>query len=532
MYKVFTNNIENFKTKLKPIYIKSIENISFVIYENIKKYNFYEDSNYFVLLDGYIINNKDKTASKYILIQYLSNKLEKVNGIYNCIIYNKNNKNIYIINDKYGQKPLYYFYEKKNLIISSNIDLIIFGTENEIDWHSWIDFFSFGYVIGDKTYFKKIKRIRPASIININFNNNIFNILEYWDYNKIKIIDFNEKYFIKIFLLNAKNIFLETVKRTKDFCVNLSGGYDSRLILMLIKKFTNTKPVTFTSEKYPYDQEDKLKAKKIADNILYKNITIKLKPNLYKRNFLRKYLMVDFMTNYHIWIMELLDSYDKEYLNIDGYLGDAILGDTFIGTKNSKELFNNLLLKNSNITKIFNFINCKYFYKLAEENFKQELKLYKKYINPFYFFLFNVRARNCTSFYVFNILQKKVNEYLFFMDDRIISLCLSIPYNKRKNYYIYNKLMKLFNNKESRAHENLKNKIMKRIKLMMFKSMITRNLAFNLKRKYLYKYKKEDMDFLKEELSGFKIPEFFNKNVISNILKKANFDNSLYYHIE
>ena len=195
---------------------------------------------------------------------------------------------------------------------------------------------------------------------------------------------------VLIHVLNDLNI-----EKNTQLIVNLSGGYDSRLIVASIVKFLGIRPVTYTSEKYPADFEEVTKARDIAETVKCKNIYVKLERNLFRKYLDKKLSLVDYQTNYHLWLMPLIKKYkNKDMTNIDGFLGDVILGDTYLTMANTEEHYNKLVLINGLIIKIFSNTALKKIKKISRQNFMNERKLYENTNNQRFFFDLNNRAKN------------------------------------------------------------------------------------------------------------------------------------------
>lgn len=59
---------------------------------------------------------KKETDEKYILNEYLKsglNFVKRLNGVFVFSIYDKKKNKVYLINDRYGMKPIYYYADTK-----------------------------------------------------------------------------------------------------------------------------------------------------------------------------------------------------------------------------------------------------------------------------------------------------------------------------------------------------------------------------------------------------------------------------------
>ena len=168
-----------------------------------------------------------------------------LDGSFVSAIWDAKKKELIIANDRYGLLPLYYTNFDGGFIFAPEVKGVI-----EIDNFPRIlnekavaDFFSFGYILGDKTFFKSIRLLPPASIFVVNGQTASFAPRKYWDldfsvdkYNTLqRIIDT-----LHALLKKAVNV---RAKRGERLGIALSGGIDSRAILAamdpeLIKRMT------------------------------------------------------------------------------------------------------------------------------------------------------------------------------------------------------------------------------------------------------------------------------------------------------
>jgi asparagine synthase (glutamine-hydrolysing) len=120
-------------------------------------------------------------------------KLKELNGVFSIIIYDRRNNNLIICNDRYGFRPLYICDRGDYFLFSSEIKAILqdrsFG--KYIDREAMADFFSFGYILGNKTFFKDIKLLPPASFVKCCDDR--IDIYNYWNWDNIKSLGNNDE---------------------------------------------------------------------------------------------------------------------------------------------------------------------------------------------------------------------------------------------------------------------------------------------------------------------------------------------------
>jgi asparagine synthase (glutamine-hydrolysing) len=529
MFRVF-KNLKNTDFKKRTACSFKVGDFVVDVFEKKQDLQIYETKEFYVLFEGYVVNCAN--AAQAVLEGYLKNRLEKVNGVFCAVVIDKLRNRLILLCDRFGLRPLYLFNQENYIIVSDRLDLMVNTRKSfSINWSSWADFFAFGYILGAKTYFAEIERLFGGRLIFFEKDRKKSEKI-YWDYRKVKTIEKNDEQTVTEFKEIIKSVTLDFVRSLKDkVIVNLSGGFDSRLILASLVKFGNLLPVTFTTEKYPEDKEDLKKAKQISETLGCQNFSFRLERNLFKKYLKKKYELIDYATNYHLWLMPLLAKYPKDSVNFDGFIGDMLLGGTFQDGFGASRLFSELFLFDKKLNKVFKSVDicCE-----SKNNFLREYERFRVYCNSAFYFRLANRIRNSTAFYVFGLLEEKVKERLFFLDSRIIDFCLSLPPEKKKNHYIYNKIMqKIFPEVfAQRAHSNFKQKIIMKVKDFMFSFLPFRPLAFTLKRKMLYRFKKEDVDYLTNEALKINLPQFFDQGRLADFIKRCKIDNSLCYHLE
>ena len=76
------------------------------------------------------------------------------------------------MNDRYGPRPHYYAVNNGKLLFAPEVKAILQDKtfKNELNDETVADFFAFGEILGDKTFFKGIEVLPPAPIFTYNNN--------------------------------------------------------------------------------------------------------------------------------------------------------------------------------------------------------------------------------------------------------------------------------------------------------------------------------------------------------------------------
>jgi hypothetical protein len=161
---------------------------------------------------------------------------KKAKGEFFIIFYDSNLDKIYIISDKLGREPLFYFYDGTDFIISDDfweIVNIIEPSASDIDVQSAKEFIIFFNPLSYKTIIRNLNFFPPASIGEFSLVSKKFELRQYWDFrfkedSALSIEDAIER------TDRILDLAMQQIKDKNDlnatYGVGLSGGLDSRLI--------------------------------------------------------------------------------------------------------------------------------------------------------------------------------------------------------------------------------------------------------------------------------------------------------------
>ena len=194
--------------------------------------------------------------------------VKKLLGQFSIFFLDHNSEKAYLIRDRLGQKPLFYFIDNSNFSFSSNLkSLIKINNKFDLDKDSINEYLNLGVVTSPNTIFKNHHKVEPGQIIEIEINNNFQKKTEYY-------WSLEENYDTKKF---DSDIFYELLvdsirmRNVSDVPVAnfLSGGIDSSLIVMLqslIQSKPNTFSVGYEDKKYDESEWSNLVSKKYSTN--------------------------------------------------------------------------------------------------------------------------------------------------------------------------------------------------------------------------------------------------------------------------
>ena len=165
--------------------------------------------------------------------------LNKLNGQFAFVIYDRKKKELFLARDQVGINPLYYTIADGVLIFASEIKAILEhpSVRREVDLTGLDQTLSFPGVVSPRTMFKGIESLKSGHYITVR--NNDLRVTEYWDLDYPKLGELSYQRPESYYVDELKNLLAQAVKYRLQADVPvgfyLSGGLDSSLIAALVQ---------------------------------------------------------------------------------------------------------------------------------------------------------------------------------------------------------------------------------------------------------------------------------------------------------
>ncbi|MDB2408179.1 asparagine synthase (glutamine-hydrolyzing) [Crocinitomicaceae bacterium] len=167
---------------------------------------------------------------------------EKLNGMFAIAAWNESKQELYLSRDRFGVKPLYYWFNGNTLCFSSEIKAIIKHPDYKIDvdLDALNEYFTFQNVFSFNTLFKGITMLPPANTVKIDRSSTYVKHNSWWDFD---FSNTDEDMTFEFAESETKRLFKQAVNRQMiaDVPVGsyLSGGMDSGSITAVASKKVN-----------------------------------------------------------------------------------------------------------------------------------------------------------------------------------------------------------------------------------------------------------------------------------------------------
>jgi asparagine synthase (glutamine-hydrolysing) len=245
---------------------------NYVIVYNGEVYNFREIKKE-LIKKGYKFNSySDTEVILYSLIEWGIEALHKFIGMFAITFYDKKNQKLFLIRDRAGVKPLYYYFDEI-FMFSSEIKSFHKHPKfkKEINYEILSYYFRLGYIPAPFSIFKNCFKLEAGHYLEFDIKNNTFEIKKYWEV---------EEFYKKEKLDLSENEILKELESILDSAINyrviadvpvgvfLSGGYDSSFVSAILSKNKkiNTFTIGFDDKKYNEAKHAKEIAKYLNTN--------------------------------------------------------------------------------------------------------------------------------------------------------------------------------------------------------------------------------------------------------------------------
>lgn len=228
-----------------------------MVYENYhivfngEIYNFREIREELIHLGHVFILDSDTEVILHAFAEWGTKCVDRFIGMFAFVIYDKDNRKIYLFRDRAGVKPIYYYYDEDLFLFASELKAICKhpSFKKEIDNQAVALYFKLGTIPSPYSIYKKTLKLKPGHWACLNLDNKTLILEKYWDAQS-----FYEQDQLNLSYEEAKNQLHSLLKSACQYRmiadvpvgIFLSGGYDSTIVASILQKNTISKLKTFT----------------------------------------------------------------------------------------------------------------------------------------------------------------------------------------------------------------------------------------------------------------------------------------------
>ena len=198
--------------------------------------------------------NSDTEAIVHIYEELGEDCFEKLRGMFALALWDARKRQLLLVRDRLGIKPLFYGVGKRGIVFGSEIKCILASgsVEPQVDITAIADLFTFFYIPGPKTIYRDIYSLEPGTYLRIDEHG--LRRRQYWDLRNEPLSLSSEQEYKERLL----DVLRDSVKShlLSDVPVGafLSGGVDSSSVVALMSSLTGypvrTCTIGFDEEEY------------------------------------------------------------------------------------------------------------------------------------------------------------------------------------------------------------------------------------------------------------------------------------------
>jgi asparagine synthase (glutamine-hydrolysing) len=253
-----------------------------------------EDGSLLLVFDGFISNqnelrsslikkghcfNSGEDSGEIILHLFEERKedtFRMLNGMFAFVIWDKKAREMILVRDRYGIKPLYYYDKGESLIFASHIKPILSRKEVEkkLNQQAFFDYLSLNYIPFNQTIFEGIEKVPVRSYMK--FSNQCKIVRYYWYFQTETKLPTNEGQIQEELGYRLKEAVAGLLSPQYTPGVFLSGGLDSGAIAYFLRELRHDQIETFgvSFKEKAYDETKY--AKEIAKRLSLNHRVIQL----------------------------------------------------------------------------------------------------------------------------------------------------------------------------------------------------------------------------------------------------------------
>lgn len=203
--------------------------------------------------DGHQVDSHSDSVILFYALQHwgVDKTLAFINGMFAIAFWHGPNKQLYLIRDRIGQKPLYYFYDGTKLLFASELKaLIAYPSFNkEIDRNAVGSFLQYAYIPEPMAIYKNTYKVKPAEYLVYSSDKKALHTQSYWSLEKATqaiVSKASESELLENLHQTLKQSVKIRMRSDVPFGSFLSGGIDSSLITALMQSQSSQKIKTFS----------------------------------------------------------------------------------------------------------------------------------------------------------------------------------------------------------------------------------------------------------------------------------------------
>lgn len=262
----------------------SVDGRAWVVF-NGELYNFRELR---TQLEGLGHTFKTQSDTEVLLAAYLEwgeGCFSKLDGMFAIALWDTRTRRLILARDRTGKKPLYVYEDPHKLVFGSEIKAVLAhpAIDDSLSPEAVPQFMTHGFVPTPRTFYRHIRKLRPATYECFDWGERQPRAIEYWDFplGRERSVDTREQ--LETIKAELRETFFAAVKRRLVADVPLgaflSGGVDSTLVVGAMAQGSSKRVKTFSIGFEGFPEWDETKwARIVAERYGTEHTEFKVKP--------------------------------------------------------------------------------------------------------------------------------------------------------------------------------------------------------------------------------------------------------------
>lgn len=224
--------------------------------------------------DGCRIESQSDSVILFNALQHwgVDKTLSLVNGMFSIAYWNEHARQLFLIRDRLGQKPLYYFHHDKKLIFASELKAIIAypGFSKTINPCAVSSFLQYAYVPEPLAIYENTYKVKPAEYLVYTLDSGELNSQIYWNLEQVVQSSIDQRPTDELendVHAELKRSVRYRMRSDVPFGSFLSGGIDSSLVTALMQAQSTEQIKTFSIGFNEAQFDESPYAKKVAQHL-------------------------------------------------------------------------------------------------------------------------------------------------------------------------------------------------------------------------------------------------------------------------
>ena len=228
-----------------------------------------------------------ETLLKSIQVFGWEDTLSKLVGMFAIALWDTHTKQLYLARDRFGEKPLYYGWQKDTFLFGSELKSLTLhpAFEKDIEKQSIALLLKHGYIAGPHSIWSNIYKLPAAHYLRIDATSREPELVCYWSFKDMVELASNNKLEVsdEEAISHVEALLTASIKRQMISDVPLgallSGGIDSSLVVALMQKVSKQPVKTFSIGFEDPEFDESKHAEAVASHLGTDHTTLIMKPS-------------------------------------------------------------------------------------------------------------------------------------------------------------------------------------------------------------------------------------------------------------